>query len=111
MPTGERIEEENKKLVSKPLARFTNKLLLPRRKEAKKNLSFLLKTISPFFALEECSSSSSEKEKEYESINYVKNPLINEVVGCSFFFSELKEAVSSEFLFPPDFFFSRERKH
>tara|TARA_B110000444_G_scaffold37081_1_gene32581 strand:+ start:289 stop:480 length:192 start_codon:yes stop_codon:yes gene_type:complete len=33
MPTGERIEEENKKLVSKPLARFTNKLLLPRRKQ------------------------------------------------------------------------------
>ena len=84
---GERIEEENKKLVSKPLARFTNKLLLPRRKEAKKNLSFLLKTISPFFALEECSSSSSEKEKECdESINYVKNPLIYELVGgCSFF--------------------------
>jgi hypothetical protein len=33
MPTGERIEEENKKLASKPLARFTNKLLLPRRKQ------------------------------------------------------------------------------
>jgi len=82
---GERIEEENKKLVSKPLARFTNKLL--RKEEAKKNLSFLLKTLSPFFALEECSSSSSEKEKECdESINYVKNPLIYELVGCSFFF-------------------------
>jgi len=40
---GERIEEENKKLVSKPLARFTNKLL--RKEEAKKNLSFLLKTL------------------------------------------------------------------
>jgi hypothetical protein len=62
--------------------------------------------------LEECSSSSSEKEKECdESINYVKNPLINlSSLVALFFFSELKtkkkEAVSSEFLFPPDFFFS-----
>jgi hypothetical protein len=48
MPTGERIEEENKKLVSKPLARFTNKLLL-RKEEAKKNLSFLLKTLKAVF--------------------------------------------------------------
>jgi len=44
---GERIEEENKKLVSKPLARFTNKLL--RKEEAKKNLSFLLKTLKAVF--------------------------------------------------------------
>jgi hypothetical protein len=43
MPMGERIEEENKKLVSKPLARFTNKLLLDR---SKKELSLLLKTLA-----------------------------------------------------------------
>tara|TARA_B100000475_G_scaffold74494_1_gene53419 strand:+ start:3869 stop:4054 length:186 start_codon:yes stop_codon:yes gene_type:complete len=43
MPTGERIEEENKKLVSKPLARFANTLLLG---GSKKELSFLLKTLA-----------------------------------------------------------------
>jgi hypothetical protein len=43
MPTGERIEEENKKLVSKPLARFTNTLLLG---GSKKERSSLLKTLA-----------------------------------------------------------------